>query len=395
MSQGRSPSERAKDLARLWQGSVVPMEDESTSDVREARVVPALGRAIAGAAVRRRRELVGHRIATILALAAGVVLAIGLGGAVLHNFRHGTSEVAGAIGQVSGTVTLVRGSESSTVEGSSLALGDRFSTVTVDGAEVTLTNLVRARVAGSTALAVVTPIGSVHRLRLDRGEIRAQVDDRPSPTPKLIVETPNVEVVVTGTIFQVTVTPATAGAGAVTTVSVSKGRIVVRRDGAEVAAVTAGQSWTSAAPVATEAPRISEPPHGTAEHRAGHGGNAPPARSQERGTLAEENRLFQAAVEARNRGADSETITRLTELLGRYPSSPLAAEARIERMRALRRSGLATEANREAARYVADYPDGFAREEAVRLIGGPSSGTPAGAANDRRVPPTVSFPGRN
>ena len=57
----------------------------------------------------------------------------------------------------------------------------------------------------------MTPRASAHRLRLDRGEIRAQVDDRPSPTPKLVVETPNVEVVVTGTIFEVDVTPGAEG----------------------------------------------------------------------------------------------------------------------------------------------------------------------------------------
>jgi outer membrane protein assembly factor BamD (BamD/ComL family) len=86
------------------------------------------------------------------------------------------------------------------------------------------------------------------------------------------------------------------------------------------------------------------------------------------GTLAEENSLFQNAVDARNQGDDRGEAEHLAALLSRYPGSQLAGEARLERMRALQRTGRAAEASREARRYLAEFPDGFAREEARRIV---------------------------
>jgi hypothetical protein len=375
----RTPSERAKEIARLWQGSVVPIEDEAGEASREERVIPALGAAIARAQVRRSRERSLRRLGWGFAAAASVALALGIGGRVLHS--NGEAHFASGVDRVSGTVTLVHDAHAQAVEKAPLAVGDHFSTASDATAEVWLTDLVRARIASSSEVAMITPRASTHRLRLDRGEIRAQVDDHPSATPKLVVETPNVDVVVTGTILQVDVTPGSSGSEAVTTVAVTKGRVVIRRDDREIAAVTAGQSWTSA-PRVVEAPppEPAKAPVAVTQTapRAVRNTASSSASESQPGTLGEENRLFQAAVEARNRGADSEAITRFTELLGRFPRSPLAAEARVERMRALRRAGLVREATREAARYLADYPDGFARDEATRLTAAAESAPTSG-----------------
>ena len=213
---------------------------------------------------------------------------------------------------------------------------------------------------------MVTPIASAHRLRLDRGRIRAKVNDRPSIAPKLVVETPNVDVVVTGTAFQVDVTRGRNPMEFVTTVSVTKGRVVVRHGTEQIAAVTAGQTWTSARETAS---RTVEAP-ASAQHVAARPGRnaiavAKPLRP---GTLAEENSLFQTAVDARNHGDDRSEAEHLGSLLSRFPGSPLAGEARVERMRALQRTGQAAEAAREARRYLAEYPDGFARDEARRIV---------------------------
>jgi outer membrane protein assembly factor BamD (BamD/ComL family) len=80
--------------------------------------------------------------------------------------------------------------------------------------------------------------------------------------------------------------------------------------------------------------------------------------------LAEQNRLLAAAMDASRASDDRRAIALLGDLLARYPSSPLAQEAEVQRFRALARSGDRREAARRARQYLAAYPNGFAREEA-------------------------------
>lgn len=387
---GPDDQERAKELGRLWQGSVVPVEDENVLEARRARVVPTIGGVIGRAAERRKRERSFRRMARSVAVAAGVLGAASVGYLVKANHAaprtakivvpaSNSGPARSGVRAVSGVVTLMHESQESVIERSALSIGDSVSTAANASAEVALTDLVVASIAGSSEVDVVAPRAAFHRLRLDRGRLDAKVDDRPSSTPKLVVETPDVEVVVTGTVFEVDVTRPDPATPSVTRVSVSKGRVVVRRAGVEVAAVSAGQSWTSevapapvaAAPVVLS--RDSERPAAAhvATERASSSVTLPSAANLaevKMGTLAEENALYQSAVEARSRGDDASAADRLGRLLSRYPGSLLASEARVERMRALSRSGRGPEAAREARRYLADHPDGFAREEAKRLV---------------------------
>lgn len=78
--------------------------------------------------------------------------------------------------------------------------------------------------------------------------------------------------------------------------------------------------------------------------------------------------MFQAAIDARNRGDDRRAIELFGSLLGRFPKGQLAEVARVERMRALRRVGDATRASAEARRYLSEYGGGFAREEAREAV---------------------------
>lgn len=87
-----------------------------------------------------------------------------------------------------------------------------------------------------------------------------------------------------------------------------------------------------------------------------------------KGSLAQENALFQAALRARNAGNDSLALRYLDSLLARFPESTLAQEAGVERFRALRRMGQTAEAARSARRYLAEHRDGFARQEARDLV---------------------------
>ena len=61
--------------------------------------------------------------------------------------------------------------------------------------------------------------------------------------------------------------------------------------------------------------------------------------SSEVSTLSDQNRLLAAALDARTRNDDAKAIVFLNELLHKYPSSPLAEEARVERLRCLERLG--------------------------------------------------------
>jgi hypothetical protein len=370
---------RANELGRLWQSQVMSVEDENVVASQRARVVPSIAAAIERAAAGRRKALLRRRFVAGLSVAAAVACTFGIGRLLVGHHGPAESAIAAAakgsdVRALTGVVTLVNGNGPVTVSRANVEVGDALSTAADARAELRLTDLVLAELGGSSELAVVTPTASAHRLRLDRGHIRAKVDERPSAAPKLVVETPNVDVVVIGTVFQVDVVPGRAAGEFVTTVGVTKGRVVVRHGAMQVASVAAGQSWSSGA-VAITPQRVEAPTAATPVRVGPRRQIAAGARPLRPGTLAEENALFQGAVDARNGGDDRAEADRLGALLNRYPGSPLAGEARVERMRALQRTGQGAEAAREARRYLAENPDGFAREEARRLVmqGGMSS----------------------
>jgi hypothetical protein len=56
------------------------------------------------------------------------------------------------------------------------------------------------------------------------------------------------------------------------------------------------------------------------------------------GNLTEQNRLFQAALDARAAGDDALVVRSLDALLARFPESALAPEARLLRVRTIRRA---------------------------------------------------------
>ena len=95
---------------------------------------------------------------------------------------------------------------------------------------------------------------------------------------------------------------------------------------------------------------------------------APSAEPVEPGsTLAQENQLFRAAAEASRTGDVAGALSRLDQLLDGFPASPLAQGALVRKFRLLANAGRAEEARREAERYLAVYPTGFAVAEADAL----------------------------
>jgi outer membrane protein assembly factor BamD (BamD/ComL family) len=80
--------------------------------------------------------------------------------------------------------------------------------------------------------------------------------------------------------------------------------------------------------------------------------------------------LFAEGVALRRRGDVAGALRAYQDLIAEFPSSPLAENAMVERMRLLSTSERAR-AREEARRYLRRYPRGFALEEARRLTDEP------------------------
>ena len=91
-----------------------------------------------------------------------------------------------------------------------------------------------------------------------------------------------------------------------------------------------------------------------------------------RSSLAAENALMQAAMGAVRDGDDTRAAALFGDFLSRYPRSPLAQNAEVERFRCLERLGDERAAARLARRYLGEHPNGMAESEA-RRVGAPVS----------------------
>jgi hypothetical protein len=155
-----------------------------------------------------------------------------------------------------------------------------------------------------------------------------------------------------------------AGSAVATRVSVRRGTVWVMENGRQRAVLVAGQEWESPLPAAA-APVADAPARAVTSRSTAPGGSRPGD-----GTLAEENRLFQLGLSARNAGDAAGAAEAFATLLARYPRSVLAEQALAERFRALERAGRLSSAIVSARRYLAQYPRGFARPDAERLTQG-------------------------
>lgn len=242
--------------------------------------------------------------------------------------------------------SLVTGSEVKTEAGSTVQLK------TALGAKISVAGSSELRLAGSEAS------GGIERVELALGSIRVKVP-KLGPQRQFRVSTPDTLVIVHGTEFSVAVHKDSDGR-ANTVVEVTSGRVEVRKkQGVEF--LGAGAAWSSRESAASA--EVS-PPSSAATS------TPPPALGSAgapRGTLARANALLASALEASRQGNDTLALARLDELLRRYPDSPVADNARVERFRTLRRLGRDREAARAANKYLKGDPDGFARDEARDL----------------------------
>lgn len=362
-------------LVRAMAEELVPPEANEDLFARRERMVAEIGRAIRQTASQTEgRRRIQRRLSGF-----AVAAAVALGGFGLHQViepdaetpqvAHAPSAVA-AVETVSGTLVVTHAGRARVVsegERPKLVAGDELRTATDGGAQLK-TERSAISIAPATQLSVLAPSSAEERIRLAVGRVDLHVSKQHNTPRSVVVETPNAEVVVRGTVFSVAV--AKDGNGTNTRVRVTEGSVWVLSSGTREI-VSTGEEWSSVrkpvstqppAPVPSSAPQTSERSSRDESRRPGARANT--VQRTRPGTLADENRMFQAAVDARNRGDDRRAIELFGSLLARHPKSRLAEESRVERMRALRRLGDSARASAEARRYLAEHGSGFAREEA-------------------------------
>jgi FecR protein/Outer membrane lipoprotein len=361
---------RVEDVLESMGRMVVPVPDESEAE-RE-QIVAALNRRLDLA--RRTKRASGRQRWVFASAAAALCVSAGL---AFAHFRQPLPAPQLATTQQARADLFRR--------------GEALHTDAQETRTGTLENGAEVRLSGGTELTVSALVPGTDELVLDHGRVDLTVPKlRAGHT--LSVTTPDSTVTVRGTRFSVEVV--LEGSRAITSVEVTQGSVWVRQGDARLV-LSAGSRWSSRAPEATAAvaplasDRAASP---VASDGASSTSSAPAARSEsapakaawlggaaarvdaapqalaESSTLAQENDLYAAASRASREGNDALAISDLSGLLARYPNSPLAQNARVDRFRALNRSGRGQEAVAQARRYLADYPNGFARDEAKALV---------------------------
>jgi hypothetical protein len=346
--------------------AAVPVPEPQRAEYQRERVVRAIKKALVGVELTRRPS---HRVAIWLS-AAGLALAVGGAGTFAGRYwfsNQSASASAAATPSVAaesvvGEVTLRReGVPRRAVVGDVLRGGDVVTTAEKSRVSIGI-EAGSAELGASGELEFAPPSARERRLRLGAGTVDVDLPTKLADGRKLVVETPDVDVVVVGTAFSVDVDRSTAAVA--THVAVRRGTVWIMQGGRQKAVLVAGQSWKTPTQAPVEAAPTAEPvavrtPKSTADSARGEG------------TLAEENKLFQSALSARNAGDPVAAADAFGQLLARYPRSVLSEQALAERFRALERAGRTSSAVAAARRYLAQYPRGFARVDAERIAQGP------------------------
>ena len=188
---------------------------------------------------------------------------------------------------------------------------------TVDGLQIDLQSQTRVALAGL--------VPSTSQLTLLGGAIRCTVPHRAAAHAFRVV-TSDATVVDLGTVFTVSI----EGPNHTTRVSVEEGEVLVRH-GSEQTRVLAPSSWSSAQPVPASNELELEPlPSASSDATP-----PPGARATRRSikaipsvTLEQEAQLLRQGLAAERKGQPADAIAALTQLLQKYPHSPLAPDAR-------------------------------------------------------------------
>lgn len=235
---------------------------------------------------------------------------------------------------------------------------------------------------------------SVRRFSIGRGSVHFKVA-KLAKGERFLLQTPDAEVEVRGTVFTTSVVSPTPTCDYRTAVVVDEGVVEVR-NGTNVYRLRAGQRWPSDCVQAVEEPATS---HGTAVVHRSHRGErqSPPAqpsnvaadtqespaptlaasavRSKDMeatstSALAIQNDMYARACGEMRRGDTARALASFDQLIARFPDSALIESAYAQRLRLLKQTG-SSQAKQAAELYLHRFPDGFARAEARGLLGLP------------------------
>jgi hypothetical protein len=329
------PSTAFDDAIAAMRDEPVPDEATSHAERRRRRLLPVLARlGHAQAAELQKRQSRLRWLATAAALFAAVIAGAALS-QLVEPFARGNDRTA-SVRAIDGSVRIVRarGVPEEATASSDIGKDDTLRTGEQGGAALDLVSGARVSV-GARAAVHFERGGGGETLILSHGRVELEVPPLPKGS-SLSVRTPDALVVVHGTQFSVDV--AGDGDHVATTVDVIEGRVSVELDG-QTAILGPGGHWTSARPAATsdDAPEtrdarraperdVTEPSAQKTAHNL-----APRAGAATGSPLADENRLFRAALAARREGDVRRARALVDELLARYPTSPLAPAAVRER----------------------------------------------------------------
>jgi hypothetical protein len=380
----------ARIAARLLAQEQAP--EVRVTDEQRAAAIDAIAAGL-GAKTRRRARRTWALGLAAAAAAAALASYAGLRGSP-PPARVATSQVVSATASASGSGTaILSGSHAEPLVGAaSLGQGGQLVAGSAGGATIHLSTGSELSIAHDTRVALESA-GAVERFFLAQGVLDAKVA-KLGPNERFIVRTPDSEVEVRGTQFQVAIVEPdiNCGGGARTRVSVSEGLVEVRGAGA-TSYVHPGESWpagcavtpalgaASAARVAPSVRRVApvssiESARATAEQSSRavtstlESGTHALSGAKEISSIAQQNELFSEAAAARRAGDNARAVSRYELFLARYPASPLAESAAVQRMNLL--SASAPAAAKVAAReYLTRYAQGYARTEAEALLARP------------------------
>lgn len=349
-------------MRALVEQPILPLADEEARQMRQ-RITQCLSPAPSAREARWRPWV-------LFAAAACLPVAIWASVTLLHEHEAPRRTDAALVTALSGPAEIARGDVARSIEsmgdapvgqGDELRTGQNASARASlpTGAVVDVGPWARVRfvsLAGGSALR--------DRLELVAGRVQVRVP-KLRAGDELRVQTADATVVVHGTRFSVERVPPSGGRPGGTRVAVAEGVVTVDSAQGE-RTLTAGMELVTlpdapAAEVAPATPTFA-PTAAPASEPSTNAATNPPS------TLGAENALLAQAMRLHRGGQADRALRLLDGFVGRYPGSPLMETARAEQLRILEETGATDRLGREAERYLSDYPRGFARPEASRML---------------------------